>query len=228
MKKIILGLALAVIVTGCASSEKVREIDTSIDKKGQVLNGDVGLNDKGEAIIQKQSAADDELRGLVWQNNQLESDLSSEAYMLNWCREDLADPRLGGSGDVVEIPEIDNMKPTTDLKEELGLVGGRLVVVSKESFTQRLASEKAYQTSLEKMIKQVSKNRKSCEIKMGMARRKAGLQSSRYQGQIKVTPQGTVGEVLAPHEHNLDDAFRIKSESKGSTRSPATESLQEE
>lgn len=216
-------ILMMLMLSACASSEKVREIDTTIDPKGQVLNGTVGLNDKGEAIIQKQNAADNELRGLIWQNNQLETELNSQAYMLQWCREDIADPRLGGTGDVVDIPEIDNMKPATDLKHELGLVGGNLVVVSKESFTQRLQAEQTYQTSLEKMVTQVKKIRTKCERDMGMARRKAGLPSLRYQGQIKVTPQGTVGEVIAPHENNLDDAFKIKksSGSGSGNRSPA-------
>lgn len=208
MKKLIL---LSLVLAGCASNSKsVKELDTKLEAKGAVLDGTLGLNDKQEPIIQIEKPAENELRNTIWQNNELESQLNHETAYLSWCREDLADPRLGGSGDVIEIPEIDNMKPATDLKSEMGLVGGRLVVLSKESFIERLDSEKRYQTSLETMLKTVKKIRKKCERDMGMARRKAGLPSNRYQGQITVTPEGKVGQVLAPHENNLDDAFKIK------------------
>lgn len=220
MKKTILALTI-IILSACSSKEKVREISTTLDQKGVISDGFIGLNDDGVAIIQKQNAADQELRGLIWQNNQREMDLNHEAAGLERCREEIADPRLGGTGDVVEIPDIDNMKPTSDIKKELGLVDGNLVYVSKESFMQRVKAEETYGEAMDKITKQIVKHKRSCEIKMGIARRKAGLPSTRYQGQITVTPDGKVGSVLAPHEHNLDDAFRIKEEKASIKRSPA-------
>ena len=212
------------LTAACASKDKVKQIDTTIEEKGVVSGGVVGLNDKGEAIIQTQNRADQELRALIWQNNELEMNFRHEVSNLERCREEIADPRLGGNGDIVQIPEIDNMKPTTDLRKELGLVNGNLMVVSKESLPQRLQSETTYQQSLEKMISQVTKHKKSCEFKMGVARSRAGLPSTRYQGKITITGDGKVGQVLAPHEHNLDDAFRIKSEQG---RAPATVDYEE-
>ena len=220
MKKIILTLSI-VLLSACASKEKVQNVDTALDKKGVINNGIIGLNDEGVAIIQKENAADQELRGLIWLNNQREMDLNHESYNLERCREEIADPRLGGSGDVVEIPEIDNMKPTYEIKKQLGLVNGNLVYVTKESFQQRMAAEESYGSAMDNITKQIKKHRRSCEIKMGIARRKAGLPSSRYQGNISVTSDGKVDRVLAPHEHNLDDAFRIKEENEAQKRAPA-------
>ncbi len=222
MKKILLLLisTSALFLGACASKEKVKQIDVKIEEKGTAVGGVIGLNDDGEAIIQTQTKADQELRGLIWQNNDLEMGLNHEVALLERCREEIADPRLGGNGEIVEIPEIDRMKPTTDLKRELGLVGSDLVVVTKESLPKRLQAERTYQESLEKMSSQVKKHRKNCEFKMGVARTKAGLPSQRYQGKITITPDGKVGQVLERHENNLDDAFDIN-ESKKNLRTPA-------
>lgn len=218
MKKM---LVLLVFLTACASKDKVKEIDVTLEEKGTVKEGVIGLNDKGEAIIQTQTMADQELRGVIWQNNDLQMNLNHEISMLERCRQEIADPRLGGNGDIVEIPEIDGMKPTTDLKKELGLVDGKLMVVTKESLPQRLQAERAYGEALEKMETQVKKHRKNCEFKMGIARQKVGLPSQRYQGKITITSDGKVGEVLAPNENSLDDAFEIKEQREAAKRAPA-------
>lgn len=207
-------------LVGCASSDKVKQLDTEIDVKGTTYNGVVGLQDD-VAVIQEKRAADQELRLQQWKNFQLENDLNHEYHMTQWCYEDLADPRLGGNGEVSDAPEVTSMKDAVKIKEELGLEGEALVVVRTYSFKDQLAVERKYEKSLTDMTKQVKKTRASCERKMGVARMKAGLPSKRYQGEVKISPQGNVESVVKPHEKNLDSAFEIKSQTSGESRNPA-------
>lgn len=100
MKKYII---LALLVTGCASEHKMSQISAPLEEKGKVSSTEtLGLNDSGEAIIQEKERADQELRGLVWQNNESEQEVNSLWHELKRCREESADSRLGGSGEVVE------------------------------------------------------------------------------------------------------------------------------
>lgn len=224
--KYLMMIALMALV-GCASSDKVKQLDTEIDVKGYTRNGVIGLQDD-VAVIQEKRPADDELRIQQWKNFQLENDLNHEYHMANWCYDDLSDPRLGGNGEVSQAPEVTNMKNSVKIKEELGLEGEKLMVVKTSSFKEQLAVERQYEQSLVSMTKAVKKTRGDCERKMAVARLKVGLPAKRYQGQIKVSPEGTVEDVIKPHENNLDKAFEIKNvnnpEISSSEREPASSS----
>ena len=226
--KYLMIIALMTLV-GCASSDKVKQLDTDIDAKGYTRNGVIGLQDD-VAVIQEKRPADDELRLQQWKNFQLENDLNHEYHMANWCYDDLSDPRLGGTGEVSQAPEVTNMKNSVKIKEELGLEGEKLMVVKTSSFKEQLAVERQYEQSLVSMTKAVKKTRSDCERKMAVARLKVGLPAKRYQGEIKVSPEGTVEDVIKPHETNLDKAFEIKNvknpETSSSERVPASESKQ--
>ncbi|MGK5083989.1 hypothetical protein WDW37_11875 [Bdellovibrionota bacterium FG-1] len=209
-----------VFVMACSTGP--RKLDTEIDAKGESAQGNIGLKN-GEVTIQKQTNAADELRGTQWSNSRYEDELAHEYHMLKWCREDVADPRLGGTGEVTPLPEVDNMKQTAAVKEEFGLTeNGNLAFKSEEDFLKRIQIERNYQTTLMKMVKTVRTQSEDCERKMGQARLKAGLPAKRYQGQSTVTSEGNVGKVIRRHEHSLDDAFAIRDEDK-SGRKPASE-----
>jgi len=81
----------------------------------------IGLNNEGEVILQSEVDASDELRTQQWLNHKHEDEIEREYLELKQCREDLADPRLGGRGSVDEIPQIDNLKSTEDIKEKFGI-----------------------------------------------------------------------------------------------------------
>ena len=204
------GLIWLTLMLSACSTNQVKQLDTEIDPKGTSQEGVVGLKD-GEAIIQQKQQADLELKGVQWQNYDLENELSHEQSQVKWCYTDLADPRLGGSGDVSDMPE-SVIKPSVKVKEELGLEGNNLIVMKTMDFKEKLQAEKTYQQELIKMLSLAKTTREKCERKMGYARVKAGLPSQRFQGRITITPEGNVGSVLAPHEHSLDDAFKIKKE----------------
>lgn len=226
--KYLIMLSLFALI-GCASGDKVKQLDTEIDVKGTTQHGVVGLQDD-VAVIQEKRMADDELRIQQWKNFQLENDLNHEYHMANWCYEDLSDPRLGGNGEMSQAPEVTSMKDSVKIKEELGLEGEKLVVVKTYSFKDQLNVERQYEKSLTEMTKHVKKTRSECERKMAVARLKVGLPAKRYQGKVKISPQGTVDEVVKEHEQNLDDAFRIQgatAPASNNSRVPANEEKME-
>jgi len=213
-------ITLLILTAGCSSS--LKKLDAGIESKGSTTDATIGIKDN-KVVIQRETSAQDELRSTQWWNNKYEDDLKHEYFMLKWCREDVADPRLSGSGEVTPLPEIDNMKQASDVKEEFGLTEkGNLSFVTQEDFLKRIQIERNYQTTLMKMVKTVTTQREDCERKMGQARTKIGLPANRYQGQSTITPEGTIGKVIRLHENSLDDAFKIL-EMEKSKRSPASE-----
>lgn len=200
---------------GCSSKHKMKDLDVAITEKGSVSSDEVlGLNDSGEAVIQKRKKAVDEVKGLVWYNNNLQFEQSSELASLRRCRVESADVRLGGSGDVVPLPEVDNMKPASKVKEEIGLVNEDILVVKEEYLLDRLEQEKKFSQILESNLELIKKNKVSCEDKLRSKRVQAGLPAERYQGVFKISSDGKLLGVTKPHEKNLDDAFSIKESEK--------------
>jgi len=66
-------------------------------------------------------------------------------HQLKICRRDLADKRLGGTGDVIPVTAIDSMRTPAEVSEEIGLTkDGELTVVKEESYNDRLALERKY------------------------------------------------------------------------------------
>ena len=206
LKLVIVGVGT--ILSACSSTPKA--VDNQIDVKGSTQNGVIGLKD-GKAIIQEESLADQELRRQQWTNYELERALVDEHYWLKRCRTEIADPRLGGNGELKEIPEIDNMKSTTEVREEFGVVNnGDLKFVKREDYLERIGNERKYEQSLRQLLKLVLKSKADCERQMGYARLKIGLPSARYSGKYTYTEMGAIGETIQENENNLDDAFRIK------------------
>ena len=210
--KSLVAMVVMFFAVSCVTTEgTVEEIDTDLESKGQVGLSKVGVNDDGQAIIQTETAADDELRIQQWKNKQLEDDLNDHHFQLKRCREDSADPRLGGSGELTEIPDVDGMKSAKEIKEDIGIDknDGSLKVVKKELYTKRLASERKFETSLNGMLKTMKTYREACERKMRQARVKAGLPGERYKPQGYVSSSGAWVE-SRKGENSLDDAFEIR------------------
>lgn len=206
MKKIIM---LAMLFVGCATEHKAKTIDLSLETKGQIGNKTLGLNDDKEMILQEEQAASDELRIQEAVNLKLQFELEQDSHTLKRCRMDLADPRLGGSGSMPAVDDIDGMKAPETIKEEIGLTdNGDLKVVKKGYFLDKLRIERSYEKSLRKMISTVGKHKEECEFKMGIARRAAGLPGTRFQGSGYQSNDGDWVQTDR-HENNLDDAFEI-------------------
>ena len=217
-------LLLVLITAGCASPNKMKDLDTQIEPKGKISSNEtVALNSSGEAVIQQKQKASEELRGLIWWNNNLEQEVSSERYDLKRCRKESADPRLNGSGEVAQLPEIDGLKSEIQNREQIGLDGKDLVVVKEEYLRDRIKQERDYNTSLEKLLKLVKNYKDKCEDKLSMQRVKADLPVQRFQGQFQISPDGKIEGIVSPHEKNLDDAFEIRDQNR---RQPTSQEYQ--
>jgi hypothetical protein len=193
-----------VFVISCAGSNyKVQELESyKIVPKGQIGDKTMGLNDKKELILQEEQDASDELRVQEAVNYRWKEDVEYESHMLKWCRTDMSDPRLGGSGIIPPVSEIDNMKTPEDVREEIGINDdGEIKVIRKSYFIDKLKLERRYGKSLQTMLKTIARHREECEYKMNIARRKAGLPGERFSGHFG-----------GPNENTLDDAFRINKE----------------
>ena len=222
MNKILILMALSVSALGCSTGQ-VRQLDTSLDVKGATQDGVVGLKN-GQAIVQKTTSADDELRTQEWRNSKLEDSVNHEFFDLKRCRSDMADSRLGGSGDVADLPEIDSMKSPDQVKEQIGLTEtGQLRVQREQDFVAKLQSERKYEDTLIGMNKLLVSHRESCERKMSTARLKAGLPAKRFQGEIAYTAGGNVDHMINESEKSIDDAFRIQNKLNEKNRAPASD-----
>ncbi len=205
-------LPAAALFVSCANPYKVRELkDSNLEKKGEYQGATIGLNGDREVVIEKRTEADSELRKLAASAYDLEVKLLHAHEELTRCREELSDPRLGGSGKIIEIPEIDDLKPTTAIQEEFGITSdGNLRFVRTEKFLDRLNSQRKYNDILREQLKLTEKHERNCLRDMRAARVKAGLPGERYAGQGKYLNGKYVQTRRA--EKNLDDAFAIASE----------------
>lgn len=216
------------LLSGCSHSGKVRDIsdEFSIESShGHTSQGEAIILDKNSnAFVQETTPASTELRIQETVNEHLTEQYESEEYALERCQSDLADPRLGGNGVAPEFISGKELKDPAAVKEALGLVNDELVIVKQSDFRARLKAEKKLTVTLRKMTKLVVSARKRCEARMAIARRSAGLPSSRYTAEGYFT-RGGVWVENRKAEHSLDDAFEIagvakkKAQPKGSVNS---------
>lgn len=206
MKKLIL---IALVVSGCSSVPKAKEqVQTNLHVKGSTNLGVIGIDKDGEVLVQEEVDAEIALRDVRWRVYDLERKIASDREYLERCRVEMADPRLGGSGQVTEIPEIDaqNVSQTT---ESFGQNEQQaLVLVKKEKFTDRLVRERKYESSLSALSKTVEKHLKTCEREYGYVRVKHGLPAQRFTGQGFYEAGGKYVQTRES-EKSLDDAFRL-------------------
>lgn len=212
MKTIIILAAMA--VNACATNEyKVKTISTALDVKGNVNGQKLGLNSDNEAILQEEVRAQDELRIAENVNFYFEEKIASEAAEIKRCMTDLADPRLGGRG---ELPaEVDyEMRPFEKVKEEFGLAeDGDLKIVRRSYYADRLKAARQYDISLRKMLKVVKRQHEECMFKLGLARTKSGLPSDRVMAEGYFNKKGIWVETRKG-EQSVGDAFEIQAENK--------------
>ena len=174
-------IIVVLFVVGCAHSAKDLSSNILIvNDQGGYGDHRVGLNDKNEAIVTETTPAAAELSVQHEVGLHFQIELEHESYMLKWCRRDSSDPRLGGDGRLPADSEVDNMRPVDRLREELGLDdSGNLKIVKSTFYTDKLAKERQYSETIQKMLKVVIRHKEECEFAMSQARRKAGLPGTR-------------------------------------------------
>lgn len=215
MKAIFSLLFASLPFVACSSNpETIKPINTNLDVKGQVGSAKLGVNEDNVAILQDEKQAQDELTIQEAVNMRLFDEASHQRSELKECLTYLADKRMGGSGKIPEMPDIDNLKTETEEKEEFGQAeDGSLKVVKKSSFVQRLRNARSYDKSLRAVTKVLEKQNSQCQMDLEVARNKAGLPGKKVQAEGYFNSKGTWVETKRG-EGNLNDAFEIQAENK--------------
>lgn len=215
VKHCIAAILFATTVVSCASNpNEVKTIDTSIDVRGNVGDSKLGVNKKQEAVIQQERQAQDELSIQEAVNLRLQDDLNHEEGELKECLKYLADERLGGNGRLPEMPDVSNLKTEDNVDEEFGATeDGKLKVVKKTFFVERLKNARSYEKSIRAMTKVLKTQNEQCQMKLEVARVKAGLPGKKAQAEGYFNSSGKWVETRKG-ENSLNDAFEIQADNK--------------
>lgn len=176
MKNLLIAISMSLV--GCVSTQyEVKKLEhQKFEVKGGTADGKLGINEKNQVVIKKERSADFELKVQDLTNTQLQDKATRNLHMLKMCRADLADPRLGGTGEISPVSAIDDLHSLPEIREEMGLDSkGNLNIVSEEFFEERLRSERKYGQALQGIITLTEKHIFSCENDLRKARIKAGL-----------------------------------------------------
>lgn len=199
-------LSFSLFFASCANEPK--QVDDQLLVKGSLHGQKIGFDDENRPVLQEEEHADQELRTQLFVNNKLSEDLAYETNHLQRCRDDLADPRLGGHGFASEVPAMNDFA-TVDKEEEIGLDGeGNYKVVKRQDFVKKLTRERRVEQHLRKVLKLTLSASRECDQKMKVARIRVGLPPSRYEAQGYFTTDGT-WVTTRRAERSLDDAFAI-------------------
>jgi hypothetical protein len=207
-------LAALLVTSGCASKkfgdqQLQTQLDTTDNKKSEKL----GFDKERNLVIQDKSTANDELITQQHVNEELQSKLQHEFLTLKRCRTETADVRLGGTGEIAALPEIDGIKNDPTFKESVGIdENGDLVFVRQENFEDRFKAEKQMEKSIRRLTKVVITNREQCEMRMRRLRVEHGLPAERSPAITRMDGGQLI--IVRPAERNLDDAFQFANEGK--------------
>lgn len=152
-------LATGLFLSSCASNpNKAEKIDTKIDHSGHI-SGDTELGVKnGNMVVQKKVMMNEELRRLQYEVFEMEDRVyGNRKYgslglygVLRECKMQLADTKNGGDGKLIWTEPIDRI---TDKEDDfkMGLDDNKkLVGVSEEFLSERIARFRGYKTLLAK------------------------------------------------------------------------------
>lgn len=206
-------LMATLLLPACATTEpQVQLVQTkNIEIKGRTFGGGkIALNENRQVIVQTEVSVADELAIHELVNTRLKDELQREVWGLKACRTSMADPRLGGSGDIAPMPEFAEVASTAT--EEMGVdEEGDLTIVRKEFLSQRFKAVKQEARSMQKMTATVTGLREDCERHLGHVRSAHGLPSEAYVAQGYFMQNGTWVETRHA-EHSVSDGFEMAAE----------------
>ena len=154
-------LASALIAIGCASRESnVKDVDTKLDARGSTGTQVVGLDAKGDAVLQDERALASEIRIAQHVNENIRMNVGTEGYHLKECWKNRA---RGTTGEMPEFTEYDDSAAVGGT-EEVGLVNGDIKVVRKEDAVARLRVERRRQDGLRAHLSNLKRQREKCEF----------------------------------------------------------------
>jgi hypothetical protein len=217
-----LALTVLTVLTGCSTpnQHQVEEVETEIEAKESIGSSQIGLNDEGEVIIQRKTSAGYELESQQFINAALRDDLERFHGTLTQCRRELADPRLGGNGSQIKMPDAQGLKTDVDLREEFGITdAGDLRFVKREFYLERLKAERNYGEAIKRTLALLKQHNAECDIKLRHARVQSGLPAGRITAKGYFLHDGTWVQTQRG-EKNLDDAFEIVSANQHHSKKP--------
>lgn len=218
MKNFITMISFVVLSTACASTE--HQVQDLPSDKLTILGGTsdgskITLNEKKQAVIVSDLYVEQVLASAEMAHDSLQYYVERELFQLKQCKIDLADTRLGGSGEVEPVPQMRDFSGHVGIEEEMGLTAdGELKIVRKEFLNQRLIALKQANKTLEKVLDETKESVEQCHHKLGKARLAHGLPSHPYQAKGYYTQDGVFVENRTA-ERNIDDAFEMAAESAG-------------
>ncbi len=179
----LLALCLAgLFIFSCSSNKhKAEKIETAMEREDTVTGDDkVGVKD-GNLVVQRKVAMNEELRRLQYEVYELEDRVygnrkygSRGLYgTLKACREQLARKEYGGEGRLKWTEPVERI---TDKEEEykIGIdEKNKLVAVSEEFLSDRIARFRGYKTVLMKREDEYQDKNESCKVELDSKRAEA-------------------------------------------------------
>lgn len=207
-------LSSGVLISSCASKKfGDQKLETKLETSDKKTSDKLGFDKERNLVVQDKTSATSELMTQTHVNEELQSKLQHEYQQLKRCRVDLADARLGGTGEMAPMPEIDGIKTDPTFKESVGIdEAGDLVFVRQEKLEDRLKSEKEAEKSYRRLTKVIVTNREQCELRMRKARVERGLPAERTPAITRY--EGGQVIIVQPAERNLDDAFQFANQAR--------------
>jgi len=173
-------ICLFVMLTGCVSNpNKVKYVDTNMERKGQADGQMIGINDKQEIIVQNETHADVELQRMEDEILTLNDQIAGLVRRNYMCRKDLADSRLGGSGELPSERDFNVEATLEKYQEEVGLDDNQnLKIVKKSYYLEKRAASKRLVEKLTALKKSLTRQCEACTWEMSEAWRRVGLPSN--------------------------------------------------
>ncbi|UXR65308.1 hypothetical protein EZJ49_03465 [Bdellovibrio bacteriovorus] len=181
MRSIVFAL-VALVLAGCASQHKAKDVDTKVDMSAPV-RGDsvVGVKD-GDMVYQRKVAMNEELRRLELDVYNLEANVfGGPRYLdnrglygvLRDCRVQLGDVKNGGDGKVRWTESREYVTPDDDFSS-IGVEDKkRIVGVSEEFLKDRMNRFRGYKSTLEKRQDEYETKVKVCQMELTSQKQRA-------------------------------------------------------
>lgn len=145
--------------------DQVKEIDTNIIHAGSAGQSEIGVNKKNKMLIQTQKELDDELRNAIWLNSQRIFEIKYLNSRLQSCRIQKREKMTEELFPAISLSLIDEVENGDEGEnEELGINSkGEYKLVTKESYTKRLNSERNLKKQLGVLKQKIKTQLTECE-----------------------------------------------------------------
>ena len=214
------GLLSVLTTVACQSAEEEKTFEPLVTKENKALGMDIGTTESGERVMQKETRIKDKLMIQELANSASKAELEQDFFLLKDCYKNLADPRLGGSGNAARLDiDLDELEDPAETEAALTEnEDGQMVVVERENLMKKLQRQRTYAKAIKTFRKQVVRKLEDCKEDLQIARRKVGLPSEKIYAKGYFTEDGTWVET-SPGEQSLDDAFEIRAKRKKESES---------